>query len=296
MLVAKFIVPVIRRIHTNIIKYSVQGKQCSKTLCKRPQDVKKETILSKCKKYQEDLAKCPKISKEQRCCKKLFAKPPPKCKERSVVDVYQKAYENVTKQSNAILNNIQNESKSMFVQLTKDIELSKNNEQVLVSGILHDIKKTLQKLLAVDPSFGSMKRKSAMSLNHEVRQAFENVEYDVVPRIKRIKVNIECLERDVLVCIDRAKSLILSCRKCKTPQALAKCIEENAVYAEKILDKTSQNAQTGLDKIESLQRGILEYHKASLTNVSQTCRKKGEAFLEHLNNCVTAAKNEQKRR
>ena len=174
--------------------------------------------------------------------------------------------------------------------------MSKNNEQILVQGILHDVKKTLQKLLAVDPSFGSVKRKSAMLLNHEIRQAFDNVDCDVVPRVKRINVDIESLERDVQVCIDRAKSLILSCRKCENSQTLARCIEENAVYAGKILEKTSQNGQAGLDRIDSLQRGILRYYKESLTNVSQTCRQRSETFLKHLNDCVSAAKNEKKGR
>lgn len=160
----------------------------------------------------------------------------------------------------------------------------------MLQSIQQDIKKLLQKLLALDPSFGSLKRKSAMSLCNEVRQAFEEVDYETLPRLQRMKGTIENLEKDALSCIDRAKSLVLSCRKCKNPASLAKCIEENANYAEKILEKTEQSAQSGLIKVETLQREILKYHKASLSAITKDCREKSQEFLEHLNDCVSAAK------
>ncbi|XP_031773931.1 uncharacterized protein LOC116414810 [Apis florea] len=182
----------------------------------------------------------------------------------------------------------------MIDQLARDIESSKKNEQVMLQGILQDIKKTLQKLLALDPMFGSHKRKSAMYLSNKVHQAFNDVEQNSIPQINRMIEIVDKLERDVSVCIDRAKSLIFSCKKCKTAESLAKCIDENTKYATKILDKASHNAQNSLNEMESLKRETLDYHKATLHCISRRCRKDSEKLLTHLNNCVLSVKNGKK--
>lgn len=192
------------------------------------------------------------------------------------------------------MENIQTTSKIMIDQLARDMESTKSKEQVMLQGLLHDIKKTLQKLLALDPMFGSHKRKSAMYLSNDVHQAFNDVEQNSIPQINRMIEIVDKLERDVLACIDRAKTLIFSCKKCKTTESLAKCIDENAKYATKILDKASQNAQNSLNEMESLKRETLDYHKATLQCISRRCRKNSEKFLTHLNNCVLSVRNGKK--
>lgn len=215
---------------------------------------------------------------------------------KSVVDDYGKVHENLTNQAKSILTNFQNESSSILSNLKKNIEISKNNEEKRLEEFSRDVKKRIQKLLVLDPPFGSCKRKSAMLLQHQARQAFNNIQCDVLPRIKRIQCIIDNLERDVLISIDRAKSLILSCRKCKNSDALEKCIEENGKYAEKILEKTSEGVRFGLNKIDKVQREILDYHKATMIDLMKAYRKKNDALLEHLDNCIFEATNNKKKR
>ncbi|XP_076759798.1 uncharacterized protein LOC143428643 [Xylocopa sonorina] len=296
MLLAKLIVPITRKIHTDISQLSPRGRRCdSSVLCKTSRKVERQKVVPKCKEYQEKLAKCFR-SPSGLCRGKRFSGAQPKCEMRSAVDDYQRAYESVTNRARSILADAQNETKSTLDQLTKDIKVSKNNEQIQLEQFLDNIKKTLQKLLALDPSCGSLKRKSAMSLGHQVCQAFDNVECDIVPQVKRIERMIEKLQRDVLGNIERAKSLILSCRKCVNPQALTKCIEENASYAEKILDKTTENTRVNLKKIEALQREVFKYHKATIIEISRKYRKECDAFLQHLNDCISAIRNQKKQR
>ncbi|CAL7937420.1 unnamed protein product [Xylocopa violacea] len=215
---------------------------------------------------------------------------------KHAVDNYQKAYENVTNRAKIILVDARNETKSTLDRLIKDLEVSKHNEQIQLEGFLDNIKKTLQKLLALDPSCGSLKRKSAMSLGHQVRQAFDNVECNTVPQIKRIERMVEQLQRDVLGNIERARCLIFSCRKCVNPRALTKCVEENASYAEKILDKTTESARANVKKIEALQDEIFKYHQATIVEISRKYRKECDAFLQHLNDCISSIRSQKKQR
>lgn len=64
MLATKLIVPITRRIHTNIFKFLLRDNQCGREACKNLKNVKKEKVTFKCKEYGEKLAKCPKRVKE----------------------------------------------------------------------------------------------------------------------------------------------------------------------------------------------------------------------------------------
>nr|XP_034179807.1 uncharacterized protein LOC117604134 [Osmia lignaria] len=292
MLRAKFVVPVIREIHTDISKFSSRNSGCdSKVSRKKAQSA----VLSKCKEYADKLAQCPKPAGSCARCKWQFSDSTPECEVTSVVDNYGKVQQNLTNQAKSILADFQKESSSILRNLKKNIEISKNNEEKRLDEFSRDIKKRIQKLLVLDPPFGSCKRKSAMLLHHQTRQAFNNLQCDVLPRINRIQYIIDNLERDMLISIERAKSLALSCRKCKSSEALEKCIEENGKYAEKILEKTSEGVRFGLNKIDKVQREILDYHKATMLDLMKAYHKKNKALLEHLDNCIFEATNKRKR-
>lgn len=65
MLATKLIVPITRRIHTNIFKFLLRDNQCGREACKNlRKNVRKEKVTFKCKEYEEKLAKCPKRVKE----------------------------------------------------------------------------------------------------------------------------------------------------------------------------------------------------------------------------------------
>lgn len=72
-------VPVNRQIHNNVTTlYFICKSPCKKTTNGKSQNAK--DISPKCKEYQDKLAKCPKPTFEELCCKPLFAKPNPKVK------------------------------------------------------------------------------------------------------------------------------------------------------------------------------------------------------------------------
>lgn len=213
------------------------------------------------------------------------------CKVKTTVDDYREAHENVTNQAQTILTEIQVETKSLLDKLKNDIEAYKRNEQGQLQEYFYGLKKQLQKLLLLDPSFGSMKRKTVLSLSEQIRQAFDELECNIAPQVKRLNEMNNNLERDIQFCVERAKSLVLACRKCKNPVTLGKCIEENGSYAEKILEKTSVNAKAGLAKIEELQREILEYHKSTISSVSKLYHGRSKELSQHLDDCIHAARH-----
>lgn len=114
---------------------------------------------------------------------------------------------------------------------------------------------------------------------------------DIVPKVEKIKETLKILERDVLICVDNARSLILNCRKCKNPQALNKCIEENADTAKQILDETLKSVQDNLHKVEAVRQETLNYHEKKIAEVIEIYRVKYKVFLKHLDKCISIIEN-----
>lgn len=200
-------------------------------------------------------------------------------------------YEDITGHAKSILKSVQEESKSILDRFKNDIEVAKTTDEVQLQEFSRKIKERLEEILTLDPSSGSLKRKCALSLNYQIRHAFNNLQCDIVPKAKRVEEILEILERDILICIDRARSLILFCRKCKDPQALTKCIEENADYAKQILDEAFKNAQVSLRKVEALKQETLQCHKTAVAEMIEIYRKKHKVFLEHLDKCIITIRN-----
>lgn len=196
-------------------------------------------------------------------------------------------YEDITVHAKSILKKVQEESKSIVGRFKKDIEVAKSTDEVQLQEFSRKIKQRLEEILTLDPSSGSLKRKCALSLNYQIHHAFNNLQCDIVPKAKRVEEILQILERDILICIDRAKSLIVFCRKCKDPQALTKCIEDNADYAKQILDEASENAQVSLRKAEALKQDTLQCHKTAVAEIVEIYRKKHKVFLEHLDKCIS---------
>ncbi|XP_012136180.2 uncharacterized protein LOC105661941 [Megachile rotundata] len=292
MLITKFIAPVTRKFHVGIPNVSLRNSLHSNNVSQRkPQDIKKALAPSKCEEYRDKLAKCPKPRKRQ---KWQFFQPKPKvCKVESVADNYKKARQEIADRTKLILTNFQDESRSVLDKFKKNLEISKNVEEKQLDELSNDVKKKVQKLIVLNPPFGSCKRKSIMLFEYRNRQAFNELQCGFLPQIRRVQYIIDNSQRDIQVTLDRARSLILSCRKCKDHEALKKCIEEKANYAEKILDKTSQNMKLNLDKIDKIQLEILEYHKEIMAEFMKEYRKKNKELLEHLDNCIYNIKNKR---
>ncbi|XP_076245356.1 uncharacterized protein LOC143185913 [Calliopsis andreniformis] len=212
------------------------------------------------------------------------------CKTKSI-ETYEQVYEDITNHAKSILKNIEAESKFILNRCKNDVEVLKNKKEAQLQEFSHSVKERLDKLSILDPSAASLKRKCALSLNYQVRQAFTNAQCDIVPKIEKIKQTLKILERDVLICIDRAKTLVALCRKCNNPQRLDKCIEENTETAKQILNDAHKSVQVRLNKIEALRQETLQYHTATTAEVTAIYSKKYKTFLKHLDKCIFTIKN-----
>ncbi|XP_076654857.1 uncharacterized protein LOC143360149 [Halictus rubicundus] len=148
--------------------------------------------------------------------------------------------------------------------------------------------------MSLDVSFGSVKRKCALYFNHRSRQHIQTLRCDLMARIRKVTKLAERIERDALICADRAEFLVRSCRKCKNVQALQECMKENSDSATKILEDGSKCAEDSLKEIVAYKQNIIKYYKAVSAEAIKTYSKENAMFTKYLDDCICALTKKRK--
>ncbi|KAG7191084.1 hypothetical protein KM043_007122 [Ampulex compressa] len=293
---SKSFVPITRRIVTNVLKYTLNTR-CSdegKTLLSKCTKVLKSgkdlLVYNKCKEYKEALAQCPKPSHARLCCRKLFRKPEPKCESKVAADEYQRAYDVVTARAKSIVQHLTDESQKITGEFERELRFWRDNQMSKHNELSRNLYEKLEELMALDAALGSQKRKNVLLVNDRARQAFITLQYEIAPSMKVVKSALDKLKCDASISVGRVKLLILSCRKCGTPQDLSKCAEQNADRAVEMLAETTEEIRVKLDEIRNIRDEIVNSHKASTEEIMEAYRAETEVLSNHLQKCIFVIK------
>ncbi|XP_076296559.1 uncharacterized protein LOC143216884 [Lasioglossum baleicum] len=258
----------------------------SATLYKKKQSSENVTDSPKCREYQEKLDRCPKLTEAFRCCKPLFKKAEPKCKEQTTFDDYQEACKKIANQRRSFLQDVREKTCSVLNELNSYVETTKQNEEAQLEKLSSGNKARLSELMSLDVSLGSVKRKCVLSLNHQIRQRIETLRCDLMARTRKVKEMVECIERDALICVGRAGSLMKSCQKCKNVQALQECIKENSESATAMLDDGLKCIQERLKVIDKYKQDVMKYYNAVSAEAIKAHSRENELFTNYLDDCI----------
>nr|XP_033338112.1 uncharacterized protein LOC117227201 [Megalopta genalis] len=251
----------------------------------------------KCEEYREKLKKCPKLTESVLCCKRFFQKevyPQPECKEQTTLDEYTKLRESIRSRGDAFLKTVKERSTSAINELNGYIASMKHKEESQLKRLRSVNEEKLNRLMGLDVAIATKKRERAMSMNDRARMHLETLRCDLIARTIRLVEMAERVERDTVICIGQAESLVKSCGKCKDVKKLQTCLKENADTATMKLEDGLRYANVSLKEIEAYKQAVIKYYAPLSSDAISAYSKESDKFSKYLDDCIFAIEGRSK--